>query len=169
MQTSLLKTLADKHQTTVNEIVKKHEVELVVDGVKYKGLQAKIPRQDKEPLVATWGSISLKWDIKAPIEEQPPKIWNTRTELVERLLAQLCELCGDTENLEVHHIHAMRKLHEHPGREKPAWMRRMIELRRKTLILCKRCHEDVEHGLPLKKPVISLTEIESRRRQRRVE
>ena len=52
-----------------------------------KGLQAKIPRQDKEPLVATWGSISLKWDIKAPIEEQPPKIWNTRTELVERLLA----------------------------------------------------------------------------------
>ena len=169
MQTSLLKTLADKHQTTVNEIVKKHEVELVVDGVKYKGLQAKIPRQDKEPLVATWGSISLKWDIKAPIEEQPPKIWNTRTELVERLLAQFCELCGDTENLEVHHIHAMRKLHEHPGREKPAWMRRMIELRRKTLILCKRCHEDVEHGLPLKKPVISLTEIESRRRQRRVE
>jgi group II intron reverse transcriptase/maturase len=165
MQTSLLKTLAAKHKTTVEEIVKKHEVEFVVDGVKYKGFRVKIPRQDKEPLVATWGGISLKWDIQAPIEEQPPKIWNVRTELVKRLLAQFCELCGDTENLEVHHVHAMRKLHEYPGREKPTWVKRMIELQRKTLILCKRCHEDVEHGLPLQKPAISLTEIKSRRRQ----
>jgi len=165
MQTSLLKTLADKHRTTVNEIVRKHEVELVVNGEKYKGLQVKILRQDKEPLVATWGGISLKWDARATMEEQLQKIWNTRTELVERLLAQFCELCGDTENLEVHHVHAMRKLHQYPGREKPAWGRRMIELQRKTLVLCKRCHEDVEHGLPLKKPAISLTEIRSRRRQ----
>ncbi|GCE14769.1 reverse transcriptase/maturase family protein [Tengunoibacter tsumagoiensis] len=163
MQTSLLKTLADKHKTTVNEIVKKHEVTLMVDGVQYKGLQVKIPRYEREPLVATWGGVSLKWDIKAPIEERPPKIWNTRTELVKRLLAQFCELCGDTENLEVHHIRAMKKLYERPGREKPAWVRRMIELRRKTLVLCKRCHVDVEHGLPLKKPGISLAEIKSRR------
>src|SRR6266481_9179303 len=82
-----------------------------------------------------------------------------------KTVAQFCELCGDTENLEVHHVHAMRKLHQYPGREKPAWGRRMIELQRKTLVLCKRCHEDVEHGLPLKKPAISLTEIRSRRRQ----
>src|SRR5205807_1081319 len=100
----------------------------------------------KKPLVATWGGISLKWDAKATLDEQPPQIFNKRTELVQRLLADFCELCGSDSDVEVHHVQAMRKLHEYPGRPKPEWVKRMIALRRKTLLLCKRCHEAVEHG-----------------------
>ncbi|WP_416212319.1 hypothetical protein [Nostoc sp. DedQUE09] len=31
-------------------------------------------------------------------------IWNGRSEVVQRLLAQECEICGATDNIEVHHI-----------------------------------------------------------------
>jgi hypothetical protein len=57
----------------------------------------------------------------------------------------------------------MRKLHEYPGRPKPAWVKRMIALSRKTLVLCKRCHEAVEHGLPITWTVFPLEKVLKRR------
>lgn len=165
MEISLTKTLAHKYKVSVAKIYEKYRTKLVVDEKMYEGLQVTIPRQNKEPLVATWGGISLSWNIESPIEEQPKQVWAGRTELVQRLLADFCELCGSSENVEVHHIRAMRKLHEYPGRPKPEWIKRMIALQRKTLLLCKTCHEDVEHGQPLKRPTISLTEVKTLRKR----
>ena len=164
METSLTKTLAQKFKVSVPRIYEKYRTELVIDGKKFKGLQVRVPRQEKKPLVATWGGISLSWDIKATLEEQPQRIWTGRSELVQRLLADFCELCGNSRDVEVHHIQAMRKLHEYPGRPKPEWVKRMIALKRKTLLLCKMCHEAVEHGLPITQPLISLTEVKARRK-----
>jgi hypothetical protein len=166
METSLTKTLAHKFKMSVPRIYEKYRAELVIDGKKFKGLQVSVPRQDKKPIVATWGGVSLSWDIEATLEEQPQRVWTGRSELVQRLLADFCELCGSPKDVEVHHVQAMRKLHEYPGRPKPEWVKRMIALKRKTLLLCKRCHEDVEHGLPLKRPLISLTEVKARRKAR---
>jgi group II intron reverse transcriptase/maturase len=165
METSLLKTLAAKFQLPVSKVVKKYKTDLIVNGKKYIGLQVVIARPEKKPLVATWGGVPLTWDKKATLDDQPPRLWAGRTELIQRLLADFCELCGSAENIEIHHVRAMRKLHEHPGRQKPEWVKRMIALRRKTLVLCKRCHEDVEHGFPLKRPAISLTEVKARRQR----
>ncbi len=164
METSLTKTLAHKFKVSVPKIYEKYGVELVIGDKKFKGLQVSIPRQDKKPLIATWGGVSLSWDIKATIEEQPQQVWTGRSELVQRLLADFCEICGSSEDVEVHHVQAMRKLHEHPGRPKPEWVKRMIALKRKTLLLCKTCHEAVEHGLPIARPSISLTEVKARRK-----
>ena len=163
METSLVKTLALKFKVSVPKVYEKYEAKLVVGGKEYKGLQVTIPRKEKPPLAATWGGIPLQWDIQATLEDDPPKSYGNRTELVQRLLADFCELCGDERNVEVHHVRAMRKLHEHPGRPKPEWVKRMIALKRKTLILCKRCHEATEHGLPITWPLISLEEILERR------
>lgn len=168
METSLTKTLASKHKMSVSKVYENYEVKLKVDGKEYKGLQVIVPKPDKRknPLVATWGGISLVWDSKATLDDHPPRLYHTgRTELVQRLLAECCELCGRDEQLEVHHVHAMRKLHEYPGRPKPAWVKRMIALRRKTLVLCKRCHEATDHGLPITWPLISLEEIKDRRKR----
>jgi group II intron reverse transcriptase/maturase len=164
METSLTKTLAHKFKVSVPKIYEKYGAKVVIDGKKYTGLQVSIPRPDKKPLVATWAGVLLAWDIRATLEEQPQQVWTGRSELVQRLLADFCELCGGSENVEVHHVQGMRKLHEHPGRSKPEWVKRMIALQRKTLLLCKRCHEDVEHGLPLSRPLISLTEVKARRK-----
>ncbi len=165
METSLTKTLAHKHKMSVAKVYEKYGTKLVVDGKEYKGLQVCIARQDKEPLVATWGGVPLSWDIEATLEEQPKRVWTGRSELVQRLLADFCELCGNSEDVEVHHLQGMRKIHEYPGRPKPEWVKSMIALQRKTLLLCKTCHEDVEHGQPLKRPTISLTEVKALRKR----
>jgi hypothetical protein len=90
------------------------------------GLQAKIPRQDKEPLVATWGGVSLSWDKKTIIQEKP-----------------------------------MKDLHKHPGRELAPWEKRMIALRRKTILVCPICHDDADHGRPPRRKPIALTEVKT--------
>ena len=163
MEISLTKTLAAKHKLSVSRVYGKYGAKLVVEGKEYKGLQAQILRPDKKPLIATWGGVSLKRNMKATLREQTPKIYSKRTELEQRLLADFCELCGSNKDVEVHHVQAMRKLHEYPGRPKPEWVKRMIALKRKTLLLCRRCHEATDHGLPITWPLISLKEIKERR------
>lgn len=167
METSLTKTLASKYKMSMPKVYEKYGAKIVVDGKEYKGLQVTVPKPDerKKPLIATWGGIPLKWNIKATLEDDPPKLHNNRSELVQRLLADFCELCGSEKDVEVHHVQAMRKLHEYPGRPKPEWVKRMIALRRKTLILCKRCHEATEHGLPITWQLIDLNEIKNRRKR----
>ncbi len=61
MQSSLLKTLAYKHQTTVSKIKKKYEAETVDEksGKTLKCLKVVVERKDKQPLTAQFGGISL--------------------------------------------------------------------------------------------------------------
>ena len=161
MELSLTKTLAHKFKVTVRKVYERYGVELMVEGKKSKGLRASIPRKDKPPLVATWGGISLTWDIQAALEEQPSRVWTGRSELEKRLLASYCELCGNTAALEVHHIRAMKSLYHYPGHEKPEWMKRMIALRRKTMPLCRTCHEDIHAGRPLRRQIIKLADVKA--------
>src|SRR6266516_1505580 len=156
METSLTKTLASKHKMSVKKIYKKYQTELEVEGKKYKVLQATVPREGKNPLVATWGGIPLTWDIKATIQDRPGPQWNRRSELERRLLAQTCEICEATRmttQIEVHHIRALKDLQKYDGREKPLWVKVMAARRRKTLILCRACHDDLHAGRPLRQKV----------------
>ena len=153
MEQSLTKTLANKHKTTVASIYKKYQTHLKGDGRTYKVLQVAVPREGKNSLVATWGAIPLKWEVKTPIEDQPQRQqWNDRSELERRLLAQICEHCGATrltETIEVHHIRALKDLDRYEGREKPSWVKIMAARRRKTLVLCRTCHQNLHAGRPM--------------------
>jgi len=71
MEQSLTKTLAAKHKISVRKVYQKYHADLEVDSKTYKGLQVTVSREGKKPLVATWGGISLIWDINAPIDDQP--------------------------------------------------------------------------------------------------
>jgi hypothetical protein len=105
-----------------------------------------------------WGAISLRV-VKPGTEPIDDDIrrrdWpvSTRTDLVQRLLAGKCEVCGSEENCDVHHIHKLADLKKRwRGRqEKPAWVVRMIALQRKTLVVCPRCHVDIHAGKPTPK------------------
>jgi group II intron reverse transcriptase/maturase len=166
MEISLTKTLAHKFQVSVPAIYGRYGATLEVDGKQYKGLQVVLPRPEKKPLVAQWGGVSLAWDITASAEDQPPKVHHGgRSELVQRLLASFCELCGDTEDVEVHHIRKMSELHKRSGRRKEPWEVRMIALKRKTLVLCRTCHTDVDLGRPLRRAVIGLAEVKALRKR----
>jgi group II intron reverse transcriptase/maturase len=166
METSLIKTLATKYKVTAPNIYEKYGTRLEVEGKEYKVLQVVIPREEKKPLVATWGGVPLSWDIKATLKEKSSVIWRgERSELVQRLLAEVCELCGSRDDVEVHHVRKMKNLHEYPGRPKPPWVVRMIALKRKTLLLCRTCHEDVDLGRPLRRQIIEYSEVQAIRKE----
>ena len=158
MQESLAKTLAFKYKTSIRKIYEKYHTEIEVEGKRYKVFQVIVPREGKKPLVATWGGIPLTWDIGATIEDRPRQKWNRRLELEKRLLAQTCEICEATRlttQIEVHHIRALKDLNKYDGREKPLWVKIMAARRRKTLVLCRTCHDDLHAGRPLKRKYVS--------------
>jgi Type II intron maturase/AI2M/AI1M-like, HNH endonuclease len=147
-ETSLLKTLAGKHRSTVTKMAKRHQATIeTVDGPK-KCLQVVIHRgENKRPLVARFGGIPLKRKQEAILVDHLPQfVMTNRSELLQRVLADTCELCDSKEQVEVHYIRKLADL-EKPGRkEKPVWVKQMATRRRKTLIVCRKCHDKIHAG-----------------------
>jgi len=165
MDHSLVKTLAAKEQTSTRQVREKYRATFEVNGRTYTGMQIVVERKDRKPLVARWGGIPLVRDKRAILKDNPQVYWGGRTELVKRLLADTCENCGSKEQVEVHHIRALKDLDRYTGREKPEWVKRMAARRRKTLVLCRKCHMDLHAGRPLTRRLVTdtkKTELESR-------
>jgi len=150
METSLTKTLAAKLRISVPKVYDRYQAVLRTPDGAYKGLRATVEREGKRPLVAEWGGIALKRNLDVALNDQPAQVWNGRTELVQRLLADECELCGSRTNVEVHHIRALKDLKTRGRAEKPAWVRAMAARQRKTLVVCRTCHQDIQYGRPLR-------------------
>jgi Type II intron maturase len=148
METSLTKTLAAKLRISVHQVYQRYGAMLYTNGVPYKGLRVTVEREGKPPLVAEWGGIPLKRHVTAPLVDQPKPVWNTRTDLEQRLLANTCELCGAQEHIEVHQIRALKRLQASGRSPKPRWVQTMAARQRKTLVVCRTCHGDIQHGHP---------------------
>jgi group II intron reverse transcriptase/maturase len=148
METSLLKTLAGKHRSTVRAMARKYKATVDTPAGPRKCLQVTIERdRGRKPLVARFGGIPLRRVRTAVLTDQRPVMASTRrNELILRLLAGRCEICEDTAGLEVHHVRKLADLTKPGRRDKPEWMHLMAMRRRKTLITCRRCHEDIHAG-----------------------
>jgi group II intron reverse transcriptase/maturase len=155
MERSLTQTLAHKLRISAKKVYRKFQTTIETDEGPRKVLRVKVDRgRDKKPLVAQWGGISLARDTEAVLNDHPLIVWGSRTELEKRLLADRCELCGSREEIEVHHIRALKDLHTKGRAEKPAWVKVMAARQRKTLVVCHQCHTDIHTGRPLSnKPV----------------
>ena len=91
-----------------------------------------------------FGGIELRRQKAAVINDRPPEVFNNlRSEIVQRLLADQCELCGAEDNCEVHHIRKLADLNRPGQKEKPEWVKRMAARRRKTLVVRQKCHEEI--------------------------
>lgn len=146
MEQSLTKTLARKYRARVPKIYDRYQALLATPDGPRKGLRVTVERAGKRPLVAEWGGIALRRQPEAVLDERPPRVWNARTELVARLLADTCELCGSTEGVQVHHIRRLADLRRHGRAAPPAWVQKMASRRRKTLVVCQRCHTAIHAG-----------------------
>jgi hypothetical protein len=155
MERSLTKTLARKYRISVPQVYRRYRAVLHTERGPRRGLQVTVHRDGgRAPLVAQWGGISLARDTTPTVlNDNPPLIWsNRRSELVQRLLADECELCGSRDRVEVHHIRALKDLAPKGGRNQPEWVVRMASRRRKTLVVCRVCHEDIHAGRPTRQP-----------------
>lgn len=147
MEVSLLRTLANKHKSSCAKVFRKYKAVITDGDVKRSVLQVCVNREGKKPLLAQWGGIPLAYNVRTKtLDDQPPQVWNRRSELVERLLADTCELCDSTKNVEVHHIRKLADLRKKGKKELPKWARFMIARRRKTLVACRECHEDTHYS-----------------------
>jgi group II intron reverse transcriptase/maturase len=145
MERSLTKTLARKFRIRVPQVYRRYRAVLDTD----RGPRVTVPRDGRPPLVATWGGISLARDITPrPLNDDPARVWSHRSEVVQRLLADVCELCGSGNQVEVHHVRALKDLNPQGRKHPPDWAARMAARRRKTLVVCRACHEDIHAGRP---------------------
>ena len=147
METALLKTLACKHRSSINKQKARYAATTTsTSGKTVPCLQVVVERPNKKPLVATWGGISLVHKRKAVIEDKPYKVYGGRNELIKRLTADSCELCGSKKNIEVHHIRKLADLKTRGRSEPPVWKQIMAARKRKTLVVCRECHTAIHNG-----------------------
>ena len=120
LEQSLTKTLASKLRISVPKVYERYQRTIHTERGPYKVLRVEVRRKGKKPLVAQWGGVSLARCKGAVLNDRPKSAWNTnRTELLQRLLADRCELCGSQEGVQVHHVRSLKDL-KRKGRK--AWM-----------------------------------------------
>lgn len=137
MEYSCLKTLAGKHRSKVSKI-----------RVMYKDGTGKwaIPYETKTGIKKMYFAnyADCKGKKFTDIVPQTAKNYSHDvTTLESRLKAKICEVCGCTENdrYEIHHVNKVKNL-----KGKSEWEKIMIAKRRKTIVVCHKCHMAIHHG-----------------------
>ncbi|MCA1703034.1 MAG: maturase [Actinobacteria bacterium] len=144
-ETSMLKTLAAKHQSTVTKMAAKHKTTIDTPHGLRTCFEARVERYGKQPLVARFGGIPLTRNKAAVLTDRiPARPPYPRKELVTRLLRRRCELCEEAGKVVVHQVRKLASLGE-PGPGQPVWAALMARKQRKTLVVCHPCHETIHH------------------------
>lgn len=131
MEYSCLKTLANKHKTSVAKMI-----DLYRNGKNWA-----VPYQTKagQKSVRIVKIADCKKANDSDTIFQPSRFPKKRT-IQERLNAGVCELCGSSENglCEIHHVGSLKDLGNQP------WELLMKQKNRKTLVVCSGCHSEIE-------------------------
>jgi group II intron reverse transcriptase/maturase len=147
-ETSMLKTLAAKHKSSVTEMAARHKAKAITKDGPRTCFEAKQTRQGRKDLVARFGEVNLRQDRRAVITDPAPvPLICPPKELIHRLRKRWCELCEKSATVAVHQVAGLKHLGKaEPGQ--PAWARLMARMRRKTLIVCAACHDHI-HANPV--------------------
>ena len=132
MEYSCLKTLASKHKSKISKVIAMYK-----DGSGEWGIPYETKKKSKRRYFANYMDCK---DAKNPtdiISNAAIIYGQSGTTLEKRLKAKVCELCGTTESehYEIHHINKLKNL-----KGKEPWETAMLAKRRKTLVVCVRCH-----------------------------
>jgi len=145
MMESLVMTLANKHKARKSTIYRKYAT---VFDTGMKGLKVEIIREGKPTLTAKFGSQPIRYSrVAENLKDERWRPYSMGTQLSDRLMADECELCGSNQDVQIHHIRKLEDIRRKYRRgEKPKWVAKMIDIRRKTLVVCYECHQSITHG-----------------------
>jgi group II intron reverse transcriptase/maturase len=147
-ETSMLKTLAAKHKSTVSKVAAKHRTVAQTPHGPRTCFEARVERDGKQPLVARFGGIPLTRKKDATLVDRVPRpVTYPVKELTVRLRKGRCELCQEPGKVQVHQIRKLAQL-DKPGAGQPTWVTVMIRKRRKTLVVCRSCHDSIHNRQP---------------------
>lgn len=145
-ETSMLKTLASKHQSTVTKMAARHRATVQTPCGLRTCFEARVERDGKPALVARFGGIPLTRTRDAVLVDYVPRrVTYPCKELLIRLLAGRCELCERPAKVVVHQVRRLARLSQ-AGADQPVWAALMARKHRKTLVVCEPCHDDTIHG-----------------------
>jgi hypothetical protein len=149
METSMLKTLAGKHKSTVAKMARRHKRTVDTPEGPRTCFEAAAARAGGgKPLVARFGGIPLKRQRSAAIpDHRVLPVAAHRKQLITRLLAGTCEVCGSTQDIQVHQVRKLADL-TRLGDPQPTWAQLMAKRRRKTLVVCPSCHGQIHAHQP---------------------
>jgi Type II intron maturase len=139
-QTSLLKTLANKHKTGVNKIVKRLKTQ--------EGLKLAVKREQETRYISVFRLKDRRSPAPHDSQLDVPLngyVWTLSfSEVIKRLNKKQCEYGETTEGpFEVHHVRKLKDV----AKGKAFWQRMMTARHRKTLILCRNCHHQLHAGI----------------------
>ena len=147
-ETSMLKTLAAKHQSSVTKMAARYTAKVETPHGLRTCFEARIARDGKKDLVARFGGIPLLRNENGFIVDPAPvPVPTPRKELIHRLRASRCELCERYGTVAVHQVAKLTRLGT-PGPGQPAWAAVMARKRRNTLVVCRSCHQAI-HATPV--------------------
>ncbi|WP_051518283.1 group II intron reverse transcriptase/maturase [Intrasporangium chromatireducens] len=140
METSMLKTLAGKHGSSVSKMAARYKAKVMTPKGPRTCFEATLDRDGRKPLVARFGGFPLARAKAAVITDRPPEgPAHPRKELIDRLRRGVCEMCGSRDSVKAHHVKALADLDR--SETAPVWAQIMAARRRKTLIVCSRCFD----------------------------
>lgn len=137
MKYSCLKTLADKHKSKISAVVKMFKYGKGKWGIPYETKQGL-----KRCYFAKFSNCKDGKFMSDKVTKDAAIYLTSRNSLENRLKSKVCELCGTTKSnqYKIHHIHKVKDL-----KGKAPWEITMIAKRRKTLVVCKKCHNNIHH------------------------
>jgi len=147
-ETSMLKTLAAKHNSSVSKMAARHKAKAPTEDGLRTCFEARRHRDGKPDLVARFGGITLRQNRRAVVRDPAPApATYPRKELIRRLRKRECELCETGTTVTVHQVASLKTLGR-PEAGQPAWAGLMARMHRKTLIVCAECHDWI-HANPV--------------------
>lgn len=137
MEYSMYKTFACKYRTSVVKICRKYKKNNVFT-VSFKNKKG----ENKIRVFYNEGFKRKNSNYHSWVDNLTAPFSTTTTSLIDRLKANVCELCGATDkNLDMHHVRKLKGL----DNKKP-WEKHMIARKRKTIALCRSCHKLTDIG-----------------------
>ena len=135
MEYSCYKTLANKHKSTISKVKAMYK-----DGNGGWGIPYETQAGKKRRYFAKFADCKGAVNPTDIVSNAAVMYGFSANTLENRLKAKVCELCGATESdhYEIHHVNKLKNL-----KGKQAWEKMMIAKRRKTLVVCRKCHKEI--------------------------
>lgn len=137
MEYSCLKTLANKHRSRISKVRYEYR-----DGTGAWGVPYETKKGKRRMMFAKYSDCKGK-DLTEKVPDLAYRYSHNTTSFEERLKAKVCEVCGctDSDSYEIHHVNKVKTL-----KGKADWEKVMLAKRRKTIVVCHKCHMRIHHG-----------------------
>jgi hypothetical protein len=153
---SLAKTIARKEKSSVKKVIDKYGIDVPLKqstgtrkiiGVKYE------TKNGIKTMTYFNESLSKIDEPKTGASDKLIVDMPVRHQILDRINANTCELCGkasdNNKDFEIHHVRKLKDIkqkYSKRGDRIPNWVLAMSSLNRKTLVVCKKCHDDIHGG-----------------------